>query len=252
MAESKGSFVREAARNIPVYKKVDVLVCGGGPAGQGAAVAAARNGANVLLIERNPFLGGEATASYQVFFGGDTDIMTGISLEVAKRLQQSGSARFPERFLTQTPETGIQPITYHPTFDSEEWKYIASDMLEEAGAKVLTNTSAVDAIVENGEIKGIFIENKSGRQAILADIVIDATGDADIAARAGVPIDKQPKANNMPMTMVCRIGGINYKKLPTTRGSIRGTSRPAQVFLQVNSTEKTLRQPKASEGGGQQ
>ena len=68
---------------------------------------------------------------------------------------------------------------------------MAWDVLEEAGVKILTNTSAVDAIVEH-TVKGVIIENKTGRQAIMADVVIDATGDADIAARAGAPIDKLP------------------------------------------------------------
>jgi len=214
MSESKGDFVREAGRNIPVYNKVGVLVCGSGSAGLAATVSAARNGADVLLVERNSFLGGQSTASYQVWFGGATDILTGFAKEFAQRLDERGAAKLLGRYKTQTAETGIQPLSYHISVDPEEWKFLASDMVEESGAKMLTNTWAVDAIVKNREVKGIIIENKSGRQAILADVVIDATGDADIAAKAGVPMDKLPKSGYlMAMVMLFRVGGVNYQKI---------------------------------------
>lgn len=214
MSESKVGFVREAARNIPVYKKVDVVVCGSGSAGLAAAVCAARNGADVLLVERNSFLGGQSTASFQVWFGGATDILTGFSKEMAQRLDDLGAARLLERYKTQTQETGIAPLSYHITIDPEVWKFLAYDLMEESGAKMITNTWAVDSIIESGEIKGIIIENKSGRQAILADVVIDATGDADIAARAGASIDKLPRSGYlMGMVMLFRVGGIDYQKI---------------------------------------
>jgi hypothetical protein len=211
---NKGEFIREAARNTPVYKKVGVAVAGSGSAGLAATVCAARNGADVLLVERNSFLGGQASASYQVWFGGATDILTGFAKEFAQRLDDIGAAKLLERYRTQTAATGIMPLSYHISIDPEEWKNVASDMVEESGAKMLTNTLVVDAIVKNKEIKGIIIENKSGRQAILADVVIDATGDADIAARAGVPIDKVPKSGYlMAMVMLFRVGGIDYKRI---------------------------------------
>lgn len=214
MPESQGDFIREPARNIPVYKKVDVVVAGSGSAGLAATVCAARNGADVLLVERNSFLGGQSTASFQVWFGGATDILTGFSKEMAERLDDLGAAGLLERYRTQTQETGIMPLSYHITIDPEVWKYIAYDMVEESGAKMITNTWAVDAIVKDREIKGIIIENKSGRQAILADVVIDATGDADIAAKAGASIDKVPKSGYlMGMVMLFRVGGIDYQKI---------------------------------------
>ena len=207
-------FVREPERRIPVYKRVGVLVCGSGSAGLPAAVCAARNGADVLLVERNSFLGGESTAAYQNWFGGPTDILTGFAKEYAERLDERGAARLLKRYKTQTAATGIQPLTYHISIEPEEWKYLAADMVKEAGARVLTNTWVADAIVENREVKGVIIENKSGRQAILADVVIDATGDADIAARAGAPIDRLPKIGYLiAMIPGFRVGGINYQKI---------------------------------------
>jgi len=213
MSQDK-NVVRESARDIPVCKKVDVVVCGSGSAGLAAAVCAARNGVDVLLVERNSFLGGQSTASFQVWFGGATDILTGFSKEMAEKLDDLGGAHLLEHYRTQTAATGIKPLSYHITIDPEVWKFIAYDLLEESGAKIITNTWVVDTIVEDKEVKGVIIENKSGRQAILADVVIDATGDADVAARAGVPIDSIPKSGYlMAMVMLFRVGGIDYKKI---------------------------------------
>jgi hypothetical protein len=207
-------FVREPERRIPVYKRVGVVVCGGGSAGMAASVCAARNGADVLLIDRNSYIGGQAATAFQVYYGGPTDLLTGFSKEFALRLDALGGAKLLERYKTQTPATGVQPLIYHISIDPEIWKVVASDIIQEAGVKVLTNTMAVDAIMENKVIKGVIIENKSGRQAIMADVVIDATFDADISARAGVPMDKLPASGIFqPMVMLCRIGGINYPKI---------------------------------------
>lgn len=214
MPESKDEFVREPERNIPVYKKVDVVVVGSGSAGLGAAVAAARNGADTLLVERHSFLGGMATASLQTWYGGPTEIMSGIPKEVAQRLDALGAARYIERGRFQPPAIGVSPLTYHISFDPEAWKYLESDMVRQAGAKVLTNTFAVDAIVENQVVKGIIIENASGRQAILADVVIDASGNAGIAVKAGAPVADLPKTGKlMAMIMLFRVGGVNYQKI---------------------------------------
>ena len=207
-------FVREPERRIPVYKRVDVLVCGSGSGGLPAAVCAARNGADVLLIERQSFLGGQSTVAYQNWFGGPTDILTGFAKEYAEKLDARGAAKLLDVYKTQSAATGIKPLTYHISIEPEEWKHLAWDLLTEAGAGILTNTSAVDAIVENRTVKGVIIENKNGRQAIMADVVIDATGDADIAARAGAPIDKLNKSGFLiAMIPAFRVGGINFAKV---------------------------------------
>ena len=211
---STGEFVREPERRIPVFKRVGVVVCGGGSAGLSASVAAARAGVDVLLIDRNPFIGGMAATSFQVYFGGPTDLLVGFSKEFAMKMHEREAAYLLERYRTQTISTGIQPLTYHIGINPEEWKYVALDMAEEAGVKILTNTWAVDAIIDNREVRGVIIENKSGRQAVMADVVIDATFDADISARAGVEMDKLPSTGiYQPMVNLCRIGGIDYKKI---------------------------------------
>jgi hypothetical protein len=213
MSKNTCGFITTPEQNIPIYKKVDVLVAGSGPGGLGAAIAAARNGANTLLIERMPYLGGMATAALQVWFGGPTDIISGIAREMAYRLEKLGVSRFIEKGRFPPAATGIAPFSYHMSFDPETYKFIVSDMVEEAGTKILVDTWAVDGIVEKQKVKGVIIENKSGRQAILADVVIDATGDADIAARVGVPMGKVPPDGMIPLAIISRIGGINYQKI---------------------------------------
>ena len=101
--------------------------------------------------------------SFQVWDGGPTDILTGFAKEMAVRLNEMGGAGLPEKYKTQTAAKGIAPLSYHITIDPETWKFIAYDMIEESGAKMITNTWVVDAIMENNTIKGIIIENKSGR-----------------------------------------------------------------------------------------
>ncbi len=214
MRGNKDNFVIEPERRTPVYKKVDVLVAGSGAGGLGAAIAAGRSGANTLLLERQAFLGGMATASLQNWFGGPYDIPNGISRELLQRLDKMGAARYIERGRFQPAAKGLSPLTYHVSFDPESYKYLTADMVREAGAKVLTHTWVVDTIVENKVVKGVIIENKSGRQAVLADVVIDGTGDADVAARAGAPMDKLPKSGYlMSMILLFRMGGINYQRI---------------------------------------
>src|SRR5512136_2439579 len=129
-------FVREPERRIPVYKRVGVVVCGGGSAGMAAAVSAARNGAEVLLIDRNSFIGGQAATAFQVYYGGPTDLLTGFSKEFALRLDALGGAKLLERYKKQTPAMGVQPLMYHISIDPEVWKVVASDIVQEAGVKV--------------------------------------------------------------------------------------------------------------------
>jgi hypothetical protein len=214
MIDNKLKVIREQARDIPVYKKVGVVVVGSGSAGLAAAVCAARNGADTLVVERNSYLGGQSAAAYQNWFGGPRDVLTGFAKEYTKRLDERGLGKLLPQFKIPTKANEILLLSYHIAIEPEEWKDFTAEILTEAGAKFITNTMAVDAIVDNNKLKGIIIENKSGRQAILADVVVDASGDADIATRSGAPIDKLPK-NEYLMAMVpgLRVGGIDYQKV---------------------------------------
>jgi hypothetical protein len=191
------SQVTLGRQTIPVAANVDVLVCGGGVAGIAAAVAATRNGANTLLIERAGFLGGTATGSAMGLIVIPADELVGFPREFFTRLAQEQGA-------------GLGDVI---PWDIEAYKLTAMDMLVEAGANLLLYTWISEPLVRDGKIEGVIIDNKSGRQAVLAKVVIDATGDGDIAARAGVPFIKGREEDGAmrPTTVMGRIGNINLR-----------------------------------------
>jgi ribulose 1,5-bisphosphate synthetase/thiazole synthase len=196
----------EPQREIPIVADVDVVVAGGGPGGFPAAVAAAREGAKVLLIEKYGFLGGLATAGLVAPMLGHTasrshtPIVEGLLKEMTERMHAIGGAPTWEEALQ---EWGIR-------FDAEAFKVVADQMVKEAGVDLLLHTAVTDAVVEDGRIKALIIESKSGRQAVTADVVIDATGDADVAFRAGAPTKQGREFDGRVESMgsFMHIGGI--------------------------------------------
>jgi len=179
-------MILEAARRTPVLAEVDVLVAGGGMAGIGAAVAAARGGASVLLLERLAFLGGTATA---VTLGGFCGMLRAANGEMhriigglwteleerARRMDALGSLR------VHPTVRGVHGLSYDP----ERMKRLFDDWLADAGVLVLTEAWVAGVALDGTRIAAVFAETKGGRVAIRARNVIDATGDADLAARAG-------------------------------------------------------------------
>jgi len=172
--EVVGNALQLEARTVPVAAQVDVLVCGGGVAGLAAAIAAARNGAKTLLIERAGFLGGTATGSAMGLIVIPASELVGFPREFFSRLAREQGA-------------GLGDVV---PWDIEAYKLTAMDLVLESGADLLLYTWVSEPLVRNDRLEGVIIENKSGRQAILAKVVIDATGDGDGAARAGVPFVK--------------------------------------------------------------
>jgi hypothetical protein len=188
--------VREPAREIPVVAEVDVLVVGGGPAGIAAATAAARNGARTLLVERYGYLGGLATGGLVLFMsdlydGQGERCIGGVQWEALERLRTMGGLA----------ESG--PRNLH--VDSELFKIVADDLCLEAGASLRLHSWAVDALVEEGIVRGAVVESKSGRQAILAQISIDASGDGDLGAFAGAAYDLA----HMRIGLNFKVGGVD-------------------------------------------
>ncbi len=189
-------------KEIPVINEVDVLVVGGGPAGIGAALASARENLKTMLIEQYGFLGGMWTAGLvNPLF--DHENKGGIVMEIVDRLREVQGWR--ESPLAR-PKLD--------TFDPEKMKFLGDCMMTEANVSLLYHTFAVDSVVEGNTIKGVIVENKSGRSAVLAKIVIDCTGDGDIAARSGVPYEKGRPEDGLlqPMTMMFRLGNVEFQQ----------------------------------------
>ena len=215
-------------KQIPVIGEYDVVVCGGGPAGFVAAIAAARCGAKTALIERYGFLGGMATAGNVApvteFMHQGELVVGGIPLEFVRRLEAKGQG-------TMCPPRGN--FVCHP----EAYKLEAQRMVREAGVSLFLHAYVSDCIVEDGVITHVIMESKSGAQALKADYVIDATGDGDVAAMAGVPrLDYHCPLQ--PSTMYFILGNVKTEMI---RGYYPGQpgSSMKHVREKLNELSKT-------------
>ena len=202
---------REPARDLPVARDVDVLVVGGGPAGLAAAVASGRAGARTVLVEQLGYLGGTATASLMACINGfrnqvepaSAQVVRGIAEEIVlelKRLGGLGRSPYPQKPYPTEPGK----LEYSYAIDTELFKYVAMKLCVEAGVELMLHTWCCDAIVSDGSVVGVVVENKSGRQAVLGRVVVDASGDGDVAARAGAEYwqtaaDEAPRLNDALM-----------------------------------------------------
>ena len=189
----------------PVNYECDVLVAGGGTAGVVAALAAARNGAKTILVDRYGFLGGTMLNGagplhsffnlYKAFPGVEkVQVVRGIPSEIVDRLVAVGGS--PGHLEQERGGSYDSVITL---IDWEIFKGVIFDMMEEAGVRLLLHTMVVDAIREGNKVIGAIIEGKSGREAILAHTVIDTTGDGDVAAKAGARFIKQHATSKVGM-----------------------------------------------------
>lgn len=210
--------------DIPVKYEYDVAVIGGGPAGFASAVAAARNGARTILVEQNGSCGGMATAGLVAPFmtsynkSGDKMIIRGLFEELVDRLLKEDGAIHPDDC-----RSGDQITGYHfrghdhcTAFDAEVLKRVIDDMLTEANVKILYHTTFVEPLTDENTVNGVIIHSKDGLSAIKADVVIDASGDADVAYRAGVKCEKGDIARGsamQPATMFFRIGNVDWEKV---------------------------------------
>ena len=212
MSEQNKDFITSKSDQIPVVSRTDVVVVGAGPAGLSAAVSAARNGCSVTLIERYHHLGGMASGGMVLVLDDmvnpghgntpDEIVTTGIVTEFVDRMKKQNAAIYPpsedcvknwemwqkwSRWgCINFHETGMpQPIIHAVAFDPDAWKRVSLDLVKECGVNLRLHSWFSEAIVEGGKVKGVICQTKLGRQALMADMVIDATGDLDLAASAG-------------------------------------------------------------------
>ncbi len=220
--------VREPARDVKVVAQADVVVVGGGPAGMAAAFAAARNGASTVLLERYNHLGGLASGGMVLVLDDMWDAhlheisVRGICMDLIERLAALGLAQFPRQ-----DEWGIDaaaiarwtrwgafdfhthekphPIVFAAAFDPDGFKRVALEMVAQHKIQLRLHSWFSQALVEEGRITGVVCDTKNGREAILGKIVIDTTGDLDVAASAGAP----HIGGAYMLTTVFRLGNVD-------------------------------------------
>ncbi|MFO7947321.1 MAG: FAD-dependent oxidoreductase [Armatimonadota bacterium] len=195
---------------FPVFGEYDVVVCGGGPAGIGAAITAAQNGCKTLLIEATACLGGLIGNG---FLRGFCDSPGGpVFDDLAERLLDLGEARWGKN-----PQRYREPgrLGYHP----EMARAVVMEMVHEAGAEVLLNTFVEGPFMSGETVEGVFIATKQGRQLVKAQTVIDCTADADIAAGAGAPFHYgDPEDGHIQLcSFRCEVGGIDHERFERDR-----------------------------------
>jgi len=224
---SPAETIREAPREIPVHTKCDVLVVGGGPAGTAAAVAAARLGADVVLLERYNHLGGLSTGGLVIWIDRMTDwagrhVIRGFAEEILGRLPRDSVAgptredwgsRDENKNAFWSPRLaafhGI--VTHSPTLDPEWLKAESLEMILAAGVHPIFHGWGARPVVEKGRVAGCIFESKQGRRAILAGVTIDATGDGDLYAAAGAAHDSTVNTRDIHacMNTAWMFGGVD-------------------------------------------
>ena len=190
----------EMKRELPIIADVDVLVCGSGPAGIGAAMESALMGMSCMVVEIQNCLGGIATAGLMSHWGGVA------SSKVLPEIKRREAAK--------AENLGLVGDVSGELISHETEKIVLEEMFKEANIDILYATMVCDAIVEENKIIGVIVENKSGRGVIIAKRVVDATCDGDVAARAGVPFTLGREEDNamQPATLMFKIGGVDFER----------------------------------------
>ncbi len=228
----KDGYISEQAQDVKILTEAEVVVVGGGPGGHSAAIAAARNGAKTVLVERYGHLGGMATGGIVIQIphmsdGGKEQQIVGLTQEWIDRLDPIGGVLVPRRSEIGSADEKLVSywrrfmgnvnkgrIEYTAWVDPELLKCVLNDMVEEAGIKLLLHSWGVRSIVEDNTVKGIIFESKSGRQAVMGKVIIDGTGDGDLLPSAGAAWEGgfDPKSRSSMLALVFRIGNCDYQK----------------------------------------
>lgn len=228
-----GMTYREPSRDIKVCAEADVVVVGGGPGGHSAAIAAARNGASVVLLERYGHLGGMATGGIVIQIphmsdGSEDQQIAGLCQEWIDRLEPMGGVLVPKK--EHKGSTDPKLVSYWKRFmgnvnrgrieytawvDTELTKCMLNDMVEDAGVKLYLHSWGARAISEDGRVKGVAFESKSGRQAVMGKVIIDGTGDGDLIPSSGAEsyTTFDTGLRSSMLALVFRLGNCDYQKL---------------------------------------
>lgn len=237
--------------NVPVVATSDVVVVGGGAAGVSAAVSAAKNGCSVTLLERYHHLGGMASGGMVLVLddmvNGSEITVSGIVAEFIGRMEREGMAVTPppedryasDEMYRKWARWGVhdfhqpkkpQPIVYATAFDPDAWKRTSLDLVREHDINLRLHSMFSDAIVEDGVIKGVVCQTKLGRQAIMGDVVIDTTGDLDVACAAGAEFTK----GQYIVTTVFRLANVD------TDEAIRFEYEEPKEFARINREARRI------------
>jgi hypothetical protein len=231
--KKSGKTIREAARETRVCREADVVVVGGGPGGIGAAVAAARSGADTVLIERYGHLGGMSTGGLVTIIPNLSDLngkqqIAGICQEWVDRLDLREAADYPKKEHWGSNDKKLNNyygdrsffnirenrIIFSVHIDAEISKCLLNHMVEEAGVKTYLHSWCTEPIMDGNTVKGVIFQSKSGRQAVLGKIVIDSTGDGDLLPYAGVEFETEinPKMRIANLSFSYWIANVDLKK----------------------------------------
>jgi hypothetical protein len=233
MPKAAQKTIKEPARTTNVCYEADVVVVGGGPGGHSAAIAAARNGAKTVLVERYGHLGGMSTGGIVIQIphmsdGSNTRIIDGLCTEWLERLDKidDGTLRPRHQDIGSSDPKLVKKwsrfmgniingkIKHTAWVNPEILKCVLNDMVEDAKIKLYLHSWGTQTLVEDGQVKGVVFESKSGRQAILGKIVIDGTGDGDLLPSAGADFDAflDSTSRSSMLALVFRLGNCDYQK----------------------------------------
>lgn len=256
------------AQRVPVVARCDVLVVGGGSAGLAAAIAAKRQGADVILVERYGYLGGLASGGLIVLLltlddGAGRQVVAGLCQELVERLEARAACFYPPRDEWGNPDSelieryrrwglvwGSAPhkVRYSVAYDPEEFKFVANQWVAEAGVRMMYHRWASDIVRDGDRISHVVFTSKASLQAISCDVVIDATGDGDLFVLAGEPFELE----EVHPWLWFRMSGIDdvdaAQVLPGKDGGFFfRTVQPGQALLPWGAAERIGRRIDATD-----
>jgi glycine/D-amino acid oxidase-like deaminating enzyme len=258
------TFIDEPPRRTPVLATTQVLVVGGGSAGTAAAVAAARLGADTMLVERSGALGGLATGGLIVLLltlddGRGEQVVGGLCQEVTDRVAARGAAFFPpraewglsdEKLIARYRRWGLvwgsgpHAVRYSVAYDPEEFRFALNGMCSESNVRLLLHAWACEGIRDGERLRGVVFQGKSGRFAILADVIVDATGDGDVFASVGESFELEKV---LPWLWF-RMGGVlDVDAVLDAGAACVRTVNPGQVLFPWGATERVIRKIDATD-----